>query len=92
MGVTIKIPTYFRSLTNGQGVVEVHGDTVGQCLDELIKEFPGFQGRLLDGKGRLFKYIEIYVNRKSTYPDELAATVKTGDELYITVIIDIAGG
>ena len=83
----------FRRLyqyTNQQSIAEVNGDTVGQCLDNLIKQFPDIKKALFDKNGKLLNYIDIYVNKESAYPEELAKPVKEGDELHI--VITIAGG
>jgi len=90
MGVRINIHQTLRHLTNGQGMAEVNGTTVGECLNELVQQFPGMETRLFDKKGRLLNYVDIYVNLESSYPEELAKPVKDGDELSITLMI--AGG
>ena len=71
-------------------MVEVDGSTVGKCLDHLIKEFPGMKKALFDNKGKLRNIIEIYVNMKSAYPNELAKNVSDGDKIHLTVML--AGG
>ena len=73
--------------TNGQQVVEVNGSTVGQCLDHLVKQFPGIEPGLFDKDGKLHSDVDIYVNEESAYPKELAKMVKDGDELHITFLI-----
>jgi molybdopterin converting factor small subunit len=90
MGVRVKMHQTLRHLTNGQATAEVHGTTVGECLHDLVKQFPGMEKRLFDKKGRLLNYVDIYVNLESSYPEELAMPVKDGDELSITLMI--AGG
>ena len=90
MSVRINIPSSLRHLTDDQAVVEVHGDTVGQCLEQLVARFPRSRKRLLERNGRLSRIIDIYVNGESTYPEELATPVKDGDELHIEV--KISGG
>ena len=90
MSVKVNINPALYQYTNNQGMVEVNGDTVGQCLDHLVKQFPGIEKGLFDKKGKLLNYIDIYVNGKSAYPEELAKPVKKGDELHI--VITIAGG
>jgi molybdopterin converting factor small subunit len=79
-----------RQFTNGSDIVEVEGKTVGHCLDNLVSKFPGMQKALFDKKGNLLRVIEIYVNSKSAYPDELAKKVKDGDHIHITLLL--AGG
>jgi len=73
--------------TDGQQVVEVNGSTVGQCLDQLVKQFPGIAPCLFDKDDKLHSDIDIYTNGKSAYPEELAKLVKDGDELHITFLI-----
>ncbi|GAJ20888.1 unnamed protein product, partial [marine sediment metagenome] len=68
-------------LADGQAIVEVNGDTVGQCLEQLAARFPRLKKRLFEKDSALSRILEIYVNGESIYPDELATTVKDGDEL-----------
>ena len=90
MSIKVNIHQTLRHLTNGQGTAEVNGSTVGECLNELVHQFPGMETRLFDKKGKLLNYVDIYVNTESSYPEELAKPVKDGDELSITLMI--AGG
>ena len=90
MSVKINLHPNLHSFANNQAVVEVNGSTVGQCVDELVKQFPRIKPMLLDKTGKLLNYVDIYVNQESSYPEELAKPVKDGDELHITLII--AGG
>jgi len=90
MSVTINLGPGLQRLTDGQTTVKVEGNSVGQCLDGLVKQFPGLKSRLFDKKGKLHNYIDIYVNQESAYPEELAKAVRDGDELHITLLI--AGG
>ncbi|MCK5581341.1 MAG: hypothetical protein KAJ18_08720, partial [Candidatus Omnitrophica bacterium] len=56
----------------------------------LIQQFPGIETKLFDKNGKLLNYVDIYVNQESSYPEELAKSVKDVDELFITFMI--AGG
>jgi len=90
MSVGINIHQSLRNLTNGKAIVEVDGNTVGSCLNNLVQQFPGIKPKLFDEKGKLLNYVDIYVNLESSYPKELAMPVKDGDKLSVTLII--AGG
>ena len=90
MSVKIDIHPFLLHLTNDQAVVEVNGSTVGQCLEELVSRFPELKEWLFGKDGNLNSLVEIYVNLESSFPEELAKTVKDGDELHIVIII--AGG
>jgi len=90
VGIKIHIHKTHRQFTEGSEIVEVGGNTVGDCLAHLIREYPGMNQALFDKKGKLLNVIEIYVNMKSAYPDELAKTVSDGDEVHL--ILMLAGG
>ncbi len=89
MSIKIHLLPHLQHLSNGLNSVEVEGSTVGECLGHLIRQFPGIEKELFKKKGELANVIEIFVNRESTYPDELARTVQDGDEIYI---IHVLGG
>ena len=90
MSVKINIHPALSYLTNNQDVVEVSGKTVGQCLEQLVTRYPELKGWLFGKNGKLSNVVEIYVNLKSSYPEELAKPVKDGDEL--SIILVISGG
>ncbi len=87
MSIKIDIPSYLQPFTNNMEVVEANGSTVGECLNHLVKQFPGIEKMLFAKNGKLFGYVGIYVNGEDAYPEELAKSVKDGDELYILYII-----
>ena len=90
MSIEVSIHQALRHLTNDQAKVEVNGNTVGQCLYDLVQQFPGIETKIFDKKGKLLNYVDIYVNVESSYPEELSKPVNDGDELSITLMI--AGG
>ncbi len=90
MSVKISVPSSWQRFTHDQEVAEVNGSTVGECLNHLTRQFPGIEGELFDEDGNLFQHVDVYVNEKSSYPEELAKPVKDGDVLYILRMV--AGG
>ncbi|MGQ9646282.1 MAG: MoaD/ThiS family protein [Thermodesulfobacteriota bacterium] len=90
MPVKIHIHLTHRQFTNGQDAVIVEGNTVGECLNELVKEYPGMEKALFARKDKLLNVVEVFVNNATAYPNELAKPVKDGDE--ITLIVMLAGG
>ena len=90
MSVKVNIHRTHRIYTNGLETVEVKGKTVGDCLDQLIEQYPGMREGLFDKKGRLLNVVEVYVNNESAYPEELEKPVKDGDEIHL--ILMLAGG
>lgn len=73
--------------TNNQLVAKVKGSTVGECLAELVKQFPDLKKFLFDKRGKLSHVFDVYVNGESAYPQELAKPVKNGDKINIVFII-----
>jgi len=90
MAVKIHIHTTHRQYTNGLEVVEVNGNTVGDCLNHLVRQFPGMDKALFAKKDKLHNVVEVYVNHTTAYPNELAKPVKDGDEIHLVVML--AGG
>ncbi len=87
VSVKVHIHKTHRQFTDGLASIEVEGNTVGECLDNLVKKFPGLMKALFKEKGKLANNIEVYVNLKSAYPNELAIPVKDGDEIHLTVML-----
>ena len=90
MAVKVHIHTTHRQLTNGLEVVAVEGNTVAECLSQLIKQFPGMEKALFAKKDKLLNNVEIYLNQSSAYPNELVKPVKDGDEIHLVIML--AGG
>jgi molybdopterin converting factor small subunit len=90
MPVKIHIHATHRQFTNGLEVVAAEGNTVGECLNQLIKQFPGMEKALFAKKDKLLNIAEVYINHVSAYPNELVKPVKDGDEIHL--IIMLAGG
>jgi len=90
MSITVKLHPILQNLVGGQELVEVTGHTTGECLADLESCFPVIKQIIRDNRGQLRRYCEILVNSKSSYPEELTAPVKDGDQ--IDVMCFFAGG
>ena len=90
MSVSLQVPGFLRDVANDARLATVTGSTVGECLGDFVVQFPAAKERLFDKDGNLLRYIDIFVNGKSTFPEELARPVASGDELSLLFLI--AGG
>ena len=90
MAVKVHIHVTHRQYTNGLEVVTVEGNTVGECLNHLIKQFPGMEKALFAKKDKLLNVVEVFINHETAYPNELMKPVKDGDEIHLLVLL--AGG
>lgn len=89
MSIKITIPQLLREYTKSQGIVEVNGNTVGECLDDLIRQYPDTKRWLFDRNGVLLVLIRINEDETIRHRKGLNKPVKNGDELYI---FNILGG
>lgn len=87
MSVKVHIHKTHRQFTNGLEIVETQGNTVGECLKDLVRQHPAMGNYVFDKKGKLNSLMEIYVNAESAYPDELTKHVKDGDSIHITLML-----
>lgn len=91
MSVLVRIPTPLRPLANGQNEVQLAGGSVREILENLVNNYPGIRERLMDEKGEVRRFINIYVNEEDIrFLDGTQTRIKDGDEL--SIIPAIAGG
>ena len=91
MGITVRVPTPLRRLTDGQGEVEVEARTVKEAIEKLEEMYPGFKERILDEKGNLRRFVNLYVNDEDIrFLKGVDTDLKEGDVL--SIVPAIAGG
>ena len=91
MAKTVRIPTPLRKLTNNEELVEVNSATIGAAIQELQVRFPGIAERLVDEKGEVRRFVNVYVNEEDIrFLKNQSTPLKEGDE--ISIIPAIAGG
>jgi molybdopterin synthase sulfur carrier subunit len=91
MPVVVRIPTPLRSITKGSAEVQAKGGTVDDVMQDLERQFPGLRDRLLDEKGELRRFINLYVNEEDVrFLQGRTTTLKDGDT--VSIVPAIAGG
>ena len=90
MSVRVFLHKTHRQYVDDMESVEVAGHSVGECLQDLIRQFPRLAPALFDDSGNLHRTVEVYLNMQSTYPEELKKITKSGDVIHITLML--AGG
>lgn len=91
MSKKVRIPTPLRKLTNNEELVEVNAPTIGGAIKELQARFPGIAERLVDEKGEVRRFVNVYVNEEDIrFLENQNTPLKDGDE--ISIIPAIAGG
>jgi len=91
MAVEIKLPNVLRAQADGQATVSVSGATVGEVFNQLVEQYPGLRGNLLDDSGGLHKFVNVYKDDDDIrYLDGLDTKVADGDVL--SILPAVAGG
>jgi molybdopterin converting factor small subunit len=62
----------------------------GELFNEVMKRFPEAEKKLFQKPGQLKGYVEVYVNSKTAYPNELTTPLEDGDS--VSVLVFLAGG
>jgi molybdopterin synthase sulfur carrier subunit len=91
VSVTVRIPTQLRSLTGGNGEVNLDAGTVGEVLKALDAEHPGLADRLFDDAGKLRRFVNVFVADEDVrFLDGLSTPVADGQTL--SIVPAVAGG
>ena len=86
-----RIPGPLRRLSNGEVTVAVTAADLGSAIDALDARYPGFRDRLLDDKGELRQFVNVYLNDEDVRLGAgLKAKVAEKDE--IAIVPAVAGG
>lgn len=91
MSVLVRIPTPLRKMTNGQSKVEMQSSNLGELVEKLDSQYPGFKERLVDENGDLRYFVNIYLNGEDVrFMDGLETSTSEGDE--VSIVPAVAGG
>jgi molybdopterin synthase sulfur carrier subunit len=78
-------------VTKGAGEVSGKGANVGELIEDLERQFPGLRERLVEDRGELRRFINVYVNQEDIrFLQGTGTALKDGDE--VSIVPAIAGG
>jgi molybdopterin converting factor small subunit len=86
VAIEINLHKTHRRYTDGKETIEVEGKTVGECLRDLVKQYPPLEKEIFKN-GKLNPLVEVYMNGASAYPNELAKPVKDGDKINLVYML-----
>ena len=90
MSVKVHLYSKLKKYTGDRGIVEVEGTTVGECLKDLVRQYPAITTLLFDEGGRTLDKVFVSINLESTHREKLETPVRENDSLYLILIV--AGG
>lgn len=85
MNIIIKLNHAFQPFANNHKTVEVQGNTVKECLDNLISSYPIFKEILFDAGGTLSALV--MVEGKAVVPKDLHRPVSRQREINLLTMI-----
>src|SRR6266542_1703274 len=91
MSVTVRLPGALRDAVGGETKIEATGATLADVFADIDRRHPGFRSRVLDERGGIRSYVNVYVGDEDARSGGgLATTVPDGAE--VMVIPAMAGG
>lgn len=88
---TVRIPTPLRKYTQGQETVSASAKTIAELITELETKHPGLKERLLDEKGQMRRFVNIFVGEDDIrFLQQLDTPLP--DNAEVSIVPAIAGG
>ena len=88
---TIIIPTPLRKFTNQKSRLDVDGSSVKEAIEDLTLNFPDLKKHLIDEKGELRTFVNIFVG-DDDIRDLQKGETKVEPTTVVSIIPAIAGG
>ena len=91
MAVTVRLPGVLRDSVGGEAKIEASGATLADVFADIDRRHPGFRSRVLDDRGTIRSYVNVYVGDIDARDSGgLGTAVPEGSE--VMVIPAMAGG
>jgi molybdopterin converting factor small subunit len=65
----------------GNSMLEAHGKTLAELLEDLERRFPGIRFRMIDEQHRIRRHLRIFVNDTQVF--DLDHSLQADDEIHI---------
>lgn len=88
---TVIIPTPLRKFTNNTARLDIKADTIENTVSELTLNFPELKKHLLDEKGQIRSFVNIFVGNNDIRDLQQEKTPVQSDTV-ISIVPAIAGG
>lgn len=88
---TVIIPTPLRKFTNNTARLSIQADTIENTVSELTLNFPELKKHLLDDKGQIRSFVNIFVGNDDIRNLQQEKTPVQSDTV-ISIVPAIAGG
>ncbi len=87
----VLLPRALLEFSRGEGSVELAAGTLAEALSKLNARYPGIGERILDDRGRVRKFVHVFVNEESVaHLEPEGVALRSGDTVHI--LPSVAGG
>ena len=83
MSIRLHLSQFLSYYVNHEKYVDVKGNTISDCLDFLVKEFPGLLNIVQSSDGSVASYIAVFKDKESDILEKLDKPVSDGDEYFV---------
>ncbi len=91
MSVIVRLPSQLRALVGGAGEVAVEATTVRDAIEAVDATHPGIAFRVLDDKGNLRRFVNVFVADEDVrFLDGLDTVLESGQT--VSLVPAVAGG
>ncbi|MBP1707167.1 MAG: hypothetical protein H6Q39_891 [Chloroflexi bacterium] len=87
MSIKLHLYSSLQQYTGGRDIIETEGKTVGECLNNLVGQYPQIKPSLLAQNGELARGVFISINLESPYSENLNTPLKNNTDLYLILIL-----
>lgn len=91
MSVNVRLPGSLRDATGGETRIEATGATLGAVVADLEHRFPALRGRILDERGALQSYVNVYIGDRDARQAG-GADAPVADAAEVMIIPAMSGG
>ncbi len=89
--VTVRLPVVLAQMVDGERRFSVVGDTIGEALQDLVRQRPGLGTHFFDDAGAIRRHILCFHNEVyARGQDGLKRPITPGDT--ITILNSVSGG
>ena len=90
MSIEVKVTSVLQRVVGAKSV-QSDGNTIGEILEQVNSQHPGFKEQITMSDGSLHRFVNIYVNDEDIrYLQSLETPVKEGD--VVSILPALAGG
>jgi hypothetical protein len=83
MTIRLYLPDSLSRIARGKTCHEVKGQTLGECLNNLVAQLPAIKNALFYDTGGLLPYIKLLVDDGGADVEGLTRRVKDGAQIFV---------